>query len=240
MALWTAKDPDAKLDYVYTIPLDEGDSVTSYLFERLSGTVVIESDSRSGANVTAVLSGGADGELAVFKVSWETTGGREDEEVIGLPVVANEFIPLLLTDYAKPAAAHLIIRYPAFAAVATSTIAYWLTDAERYVTDAWSEGDYAAGLMALAAHNMALAGLGTEAAAVSGIPAGVTRFKSGSFEAQFTEQQANAAASGDLTSTRYGQEYAALLRRNRAGARVTPTGVAPSLDYPPYGGIAGF
>ena len=37
MATWTAKDPDAVQDYVYTLPLDEGDSVASATFEKLGG-----------------------------------------------------------------------------------------------------------------------------------------------------------------------------------------------------------
>jgi hypothetical protein len=112
-----------------------------------------------------------------------------------------------------------------------ATIRYWLTDAERYVTSAWSEGDYAAGLMALAAHNMALAGLGTDGAALAGVPAGITRMKSGSLELGFTDAAANARMGGSLESTRYGVEYSLLLRRNRGGPYVMPTGVAPPGVY---------
>lgn len=230
-ATWTAKDPEAVLDYLYTIPLDEGDSVTSHTFEKLSGDVVIDSESRTGADVTAFLSGGTDGETAIFRVSWETAADRADDAIILLPVFANEPADLVLTGYAKPSAAHLIMRYPVFAAVPIGTIRMWLTDAERSVDSSWIEGDYAAALMALAAHNMALAGYGTEAAAVSGIPSGVKSFKSGQFSAEFTEQQANARASGALSSTRYGLEYQQLLRRNKGGPLVMATGTLP---YDPY------
>ena len=133
--------------------------------------------------------------------------------------------------YTVPTADDLQIRYTPFAAVADATVDYWITDAQRFVTTDWTETDYAPALMALAAHNMTLAGLGTSAAATAGIPAGVKSFKSGQFSAEFTEQQANASASGSLESTRYGQEYLALLRRNRAGPRVTPTGAVP-YPYP--------
>lgn len=129
--------------------------------------------------------------------------------------------------YTVPSADDLQIRYPAFAAVDDTVVEYWIEDAQRFVTEAWTETDYGPALMALAAHNLALAGYGTQAAAVSGIPAGVKSFKSGQFAAEFTEQQANAAASGSLDSTRYGQEYATLLRRNRGGPHVTPTGSVP-------------
>ena len=38
------------------------------------------------------------------------------------------------------------------------TIRTWLTDAERFVDRSWAEGDYAAALMAKAAHEMVLLG----------------------------------------------------------------------------------
>ena len=229
---WAPKDPEALLDYVYTIPLDEGDSVASYDFEKLSGDVVIDSESRTGADVTAWLSGGTDGEIAAFRVSWVTTDTREDDAIILLPVVANEPLALALTGYAKPSSAHLLIKYPAFADVSPATIAFWLTDAERYVTEAWGESDYAAGLMALAAHNMALSGLGSDGAAIPGLPAGVSRLKSGSLDVSFTDDAANARMGGSLGSTRYGAEYQALLRQNRGGPLVTASGIAPVGGYP--------
>lgn len=232
MSTWTSKDPEAVTDYQYTIPLDTGDAVSSYTLTRLAGSVVIDSHSNAGAVVTAWLSGGVDGETSVFRIAWETTGGRDDDDVVTLFVSSHEYEALGLTDYAKPLPPHLKARYPAFAAVEAGTIQYWLTDAERYVTDVWSEGDYAAALMALAAHNMALAGLGTDGAALSGVPAGITRMKSGSLELGFTDAAANARMSGTLDSTRYGQEYRSLLQRNRGGPRVAPTGIPPDGVYP--------
>lgn len=133
--------------------------------------------------------------------------------------------------YTVPAAADLKARYTDFADVADATVDYWITDAQRFVTEAWMEVDYSVGLMAHAAHSMALGGLGVAAAAASGIPAGVTRFKSGSFEANFSEQQANASAAGDYSSTRYGMEFKRLVRRNvGSGPIVSSTG---SLPYNP-------
>lgn len=227
MAVWAAKDPQAVADYTYTIPLDAGDSVASYTLERLTGTVAIDSDSISGADVTAWLSGGIDGETDVFRIAWVTVGGREDDDVITLLVSSHEYEALALTGYAKPSAQHLKQRYPAFASVDAGTVQYWLTDAERSVDASWTEGDYAAALMALAAHNMALAGLGTEASALASLPAGVTRIKSASFEAAFTDAAANARASGAFEATRYGAEYLILLRRNRGGPLVSNAGAAP-------------
>jgi hypothetical protein len=231
MSTWPSKDPDAVLDYDYTIPLDTGDTVSTATFEKLTGDVVIDAEDRTAAVYTVTLSGGTDGETAVFRIAWTTAAGRTDDDVITLFVSSHEYEALVLTDYAKPLPPHLKARYAAFASVEAGTIQYWLTDAERYVTNAWTEGDYAAGLMALAAHNMTLAGYGTDASAVGGIPAGITRMKSGSLELAFTDAAANARAAGDFAATRYGQEYLALLRRNRGGPFVSPTGIAP---YDPY------
>lgn len=236
MATWAPKDPDAVLDYLYTIPLDQGDTVASYTLSLLAGTVAIDNQSRSGADVTAWLSGGEDGETAVFKIEWTTTLSRTNDDIITLAVQSADVPDLALTGYAKPAPGNLIARYPAFAAVPVSTIRAWLTDAERFVTDSWGEGDYAAGLMSLAAHNMALAGLGTDAASLSGVPAGVTALKSGSLALNFTPEAANARLTGDLTATRYGQEFAQLQARNVGGPRVAATGIAPPGAYPCFGG----
>lgn len=225
MPSWPPKDPDAVLDYLYTIPLDEGDSVTASTFTQLSGTVDIESQSRTGAEWTIELSGGEDGETSVFRVEWETAAGREDDDIVTIAVIENAV--LALTGYAKPTPTHLIARYPAFASVAPQTIHYWLTDAERFVDQSWTEGDYAAALMALAAHNMSLAGLATAAVSVGDIPPGITRMKSGSLELAFTDEAANNLAAGAYGSTRYGAEYLALMRRNRAGPRVMGTGAIP-------------
>lgn len=241
MTSWPAKDPDAVLDYVYRIPLNEGDSVADYDLAQLSGTVVVDSQSLAaapnttdkgyGQALTVWLSGGADEETSVYRISWVTAAGREDDDIITLLVAANELEDLVLTGYAKPSAGHLVARYPAFADVPTSTVRTWLIDAERFVDTSWGEGDYAAGLMALAAHNMALAGLGSDNAALSGVPGGVTRLKSASLEIGFTEAAANARLSGGYGSTRYGLEYETLLRRNRGGPLVMSTGTVP---YDPY------
>lgn len=247
MPSWPAKDPDAVLDYVYRIPLSAGDSVASTTpwVTKLSGDVVIDDQALTaapdttaegyGQDVTIWLSGGTDGETAVFKIEWATADTRTDDDIITLPVVAHELDVLALTGYAKPLPGHLIARYPAFAAVPVSTIRTWLSDAERFVDTSWAEGDYAAALMSLAAHNMALAGIGTGNASLAGVPVGITRMKSGSLELGFTDAAANARMSGTFTATRYGQEYQTLLRRNRGGPLVSSTGVVrhdPYLRYP--------
>lgn len=228
---WPAKDPDAVLDYLYTIPLDDDDSVTSHTFTRVSGTVATDSESREGADVTVVLSGGADGETSVFRVTWSTTGGRDDEAYITLPVAEKAPADLVLTGFAKPSAAHLIARYPAFAAIPIGTIRMWLTDAERFVDTTWLEGDYAPALMARAAHSMALAGIGASDGAAE-LPAGVSRFKSGNMDVTIVDAVAAANASGGYSSTRYGKEFVALQRRNFGGPSVVAAGVVPGSWSP--------
>lgn len=242
---WGTKDPDARLDYIYTIPLDADDTVASFTLEKLSGDATIDAGSldpdivssselERGQEVTAWIEGGTDGETNVFRISWETVAGREDNGIILLGIGANEPEALALTGYAKPEPAHLLLRYPEFAAVDPGTIQFWLTDAERLVTTAWLEGDYAAGLMALAAHNMARTGLGTSGAATASLPAGLTSVKSGSLSLQFSEGVARDRAAGAYGSTIYGAEFEALLRINRGGPRVMGTGSLPydPLRYP--------
>jgi hypothetical protein len=227
MPSWPAKDPEAVADYRYDVVLDTDDELSSIDIALLSGTVEIDSQSSDETGITAFLSGGEDGETSVFRVSWMTAGGRSFDDIITLPVAANEITELVLTGYAKPAAAHLIARYPAFASVPLTTVRAWLTDAERSVDDSWAEGDYAAALMSLAAHNMALAGLGA-ASGTGAIPAGVTRFKSGAMDVTVSEAAAGAMAKGGYQATRYGREFALLLRRNKGGPRLLSLRGAPA------------
>lgn len=233
MVTWASKDPDAVFDYSYTIPLDEGDTVDSSTFEQLSGTAVIDDQDRAGDTWTVWISGGTDGETNVYRIAWATAAGREDDDIITLAIISNQVdVPLVLTGYAKPSPAHLIMRYPAFADVDKAVIQYWLTDAESAVDTSWSERDYAAGLMSLAAHSLSLAGYpvvtATTTTSTPALPAGVTSVKSADFSMTVTPEQANALASGSLSSSRYGLEFKALLRRNKAGPRVMGTG---SLDF---------
>lgn len=248
MPAWTAKDPDAVLDYTYRIRLDAGDSIApgDYTFTKLSGDVVIDShalaalpttdeDGIYGQVVTVWLSGGTDGETAVFEATWSTVGGRDDDDHITIAIVDDPSV-LAYTDYAKPSPSDLIARYPAFAAVATTTIQYWLTDAERMVDTSWLEGDYAVGLMSLAAHNMTLIGLGagaTAAAAAAGA-SGYKVMRSGALTLERFEDSSSSGSAG-TASTSYGSEFAALLRRNKAGPRVMPTGAWPVPAGYPYG-----
>lgn len=210
---WPPKTPDAVLDYLYTIPLDEGDTVTSYTVTKLAGSVMKDADSRDEADVTVKLSGGIDGEFNIFQIAWTTAGGRTDDSIVTIAVVA-------VSEY-EPAIAEFLIRYPAFASVSTATIAYWLKDAETVVTDSWIEADVSPARMALAAHNLALSGAGSSGGAVGNLAAmGVTSFKSASMSVNFDADTIKASNSGSYSSTKYGQLFLPYLRRNVGGPRL--------------------
>jgi hypothetical protein len=242
MPSWSAKDPDAVKDYIYAIPLDPGDSITAlnYTFTKLSGDVVVDNHSLNVTpytdaegvrrqDVTVWLSGGTDGETAVFRITWSTVGGRDDDDLITIAIVDDPEV-LVYEGYVKPAPSHLVARYPAFADVSPDTIQIWLTDAERLVDTSWIEADYPVALMALAAHNMALAGLGATTSS-SVLPAGATSLRSGSFAVTIAEEVAKAQAGFGYDATRYGVEFAVMLRRNKGGPRVTATGTIPTSPY---------
>lgn len=129
--------------------------------------------------------------------------------------------------YTAPTPEQLQARYPAFADVADATIQVWLTNALLFVDESWMESDYAPAIMAHAAHQMALLGLGAMTGA-GALPAGVTRFKSGAMDVTIAESAASAQAAGGYPSTVYGREFQLLLRRNFAGPRVIATGIVPA------------
>lgn len=106
----------------------------------------------------------------------------------------------------------LKVIFPAFAGVADVTIEYWLTEAA--IVANWGN-DHAQ--MLLAAHYMAINGLGTNA-----VTGGLTSFKSGSVDMKFSEASSNAIG---FAQTIYGQQFSVLLRRRYAGPRVISTGV---------------
>jgi len=108
-------------------------------------------------------------------------------------------------------------RYQEFVLVPDETVQYWLTDGERFASTSWIEADYPVAIMACAAHHMVEKGvLSTETA----LPEGVTRFKSGTFEATISEKATEKQLEGGFGSTRYGREYEELRYRNTAGTRL--------------------
>lgn len=131
--------------------------------------------------------------------------------------------------YEIPTAADLIARYPAFAAVAPETIEIHIADAAASGVDtSWAEADYAPAIVALAAHNMALLGLGDQGEAAGYAAAGVTSIRTGNFQASFSERRVNDASGGGFAATVYGRIYKVLLQRNRGGPRVVGGGTYDS------------
>jgi hypothetical protein len=119
--------------------------------------------------------------------------------------------------YTQPTAADLKLRFPDFAAVADDTVEYWLTDARLTVTDSWIEADRAPAEMTLAAHNMALNGLGAGGDMAGLAGAGVSSFRSASLSVSFDASAVAAATAGGYGTTRYGIAFRTYLRRNTGG-----------------------
>lgn len=136
--------------------------------------------------------------------------------------------------YTLPTPADLKLRYSDFDALDDAVIQYWLTDAERGVDESWLEADYAPALIALAAHNLALGGLGVQASATADLPPGIVGMRIGTLGLNFDSAVTKAKAEGTWGATRYGVEYLRLLRLNKGGALVLPTGTLPydPLRYP--------
>lgn len=123
--------------------------------------------------------------------------------------------------YVAPDAETLKLRFPAFASVADETVEYWLTDARLIVKDTWIEDDRAPAEMSLAAHNMAMGGLGTAGGAVGDLASmGVTDFKSASMAVSFDAETVRRSGGGGYGSTRYGAQFLTYLQRNRGGPRL--------------------
>jgi hypothetical protein len=230
---WPSKHPAEVADYVWDPKLDAGDTVATASITVNDGTVTAEARGPQPGDTTLIadVSDGTDGETNVLYAIVTTVGGRTFDQTIYLPVVASAS-----TD---PNVAALKMRYPAFAVVDDATIAYWLTDAAGYVGSSWSDADRNPGLMAAAAHFMKRAGVpGIAGGDVAGFAAaGVTHFRSGSFQAQFSDEAVKAQVAGGWASTSYGQEYLLLLRRNVMSMGVTAPGVVPCCDG--YNGFAG-
>jgi hypothetical protein len=146
-----------------------------------------------------------------FKGVWSSVGGRSDDEDIAIEVREKSADPLLTA---------FRLRYPAFAGVETTTIAYWLKDADRFVNEGWGT-DADPARLAYAAHQLSLNGTpGIAAGATSQIPAGVTKFKSASMYVSISDAAANRSISGGWSATVYGQDFAVMLRRNTGGPRL--------------------
>ena len=135
--------------------------------------------------------------------------------------------------YSEPTATELKAAFPAFSGVPDDTVAYWIDRSASSVDESWTEADYPMAKMLLAAHEMVLNGLGTgtEAQIAASGLTGVKSMRSGSLSLDFGDS-ASVSATGGFAATSYGRRFAELLKRNRGGALVTPTG---TIDQAPYG-----
>lgn len=115
--------------------------------------------------------------------------------------------------YEAPDAAALKAKFPVFAAVEDAVIASAISEADSYVSTAWSEADYLPAYLLAAAHILTLDGhgSGTEATIHKDGLGGFKRFKSGPLE---LERAAGAIDVSGLKATSFGERYLRLLRRN--------------------------
>jgi len=128
--------------------------------------------------------------------------------------------------YETPTAAELIARFPAFASVDPATLDVYISDAATDGVDrSWSEGRYKLAIVALAAHNMALLGIGDHGQVAGYARQGLAEIKTGNFSAKLGDATVARASRGGLDATPYGQQYKLLLRREKGGPRVV--GAAP-------------
>lgn len=130
--------------------------------------------------------------------------------------------------------ADLKMRYPAFQNVADDRIQYWLTDADRFVTDAWGT-DADPARLAYAAHKLVLSKapgiVDASDLTVLGIPSGVTRFRSASMDVAISETASNRSLSSGWDATGYGEEFAVMLARNTGGPILVGY-VEPTCEWP--------
>ena len=206
----TPKGPGERVDYVWTPPLDAGDAITgSPVLARDSGTATLDAQSNTASAVTLWFTLGTDGETSQFSGTVTTTGGRVWEAVFYLPVATAEYVA---------PGAKLVEIYSEFATVPTNVLNYWIERALE-TTATWGN-DHATIL--LAAHLMATNGLGSNPST-----GGLTRWKSGAVDMQFSETASNAKG---YDATAYGRQFKTLLRIRTAGPRNAIGAVA--IDCP--------
>lgn len=222
-AILTSKAPGERVDYIWTPPVDAGDTITgAATVIRASGTANLDSATVQADNLTVKLwfTLGADGETSVFAGQVTTTGGRTWQETFYLPV-ATTALTLLGSQLARV--------FPAFAAVAPAQMSYWLTRA-LLTTTGWTD-DHAT--MLLGCHLMAINGLGTDGVAqiaASGMP-GVKSLTIGPIKADFSDAAAKQMSSGDYDATSYGQQFKKLLLARSAGGLVSDSGYYSPYNY---------
>lgn len=218
---WEAKDPDTTENYA----LLWAEPIAISNWSAVVG-VVLTADSISADTLRTVarIAGGVNGVVGSLTNTVTTVGGEILEQQVFLPIVNGALAAL--GQYEPPRPEHLMAKYPAFVSVPYSTIAIHLVDARSGVDTSWFAADYAAGLMALAAHNMALLGLGELDETEGYARKGVTGIRDGAFSVQFSDKRVGQASGGGFDATPYGRQYKVLLRRSRGGPRMVGGGAA--------------
>lgn len=129
--------------------------------------------------------------------------------------------------YTEPTPADLKLRYPAFADVGDDVVQVYLDDTATAVDRSWPESYYLRAKVAKAAHDMTLAGIGKRSEAEGWAAAGLSRIKSGNFDAAFSDAKVAKASGGTLAASPYGLIYKRLLQQAKGGPRVVGAGVRP-------------
>lgn len=111
-----------------------------------------------------------------------------------------------------PTATELKTRYPDFVDVADATVTAFIADATRFVDDTWFADDIDRAIMALAAHMMAMEGLGANAVSRAGAGV-VTSYKLG--DAAETYAPPGGGGSGsEYEATAYGRTFLRIMAAN--------------------------
>ena len=120
--------------------------------------------------------------------------------------------------YTAPTATTFKARFPEFAPVSDDLIALVLAEAIDQVGDTWLERDRARAQMLLAAHTLTLEGepARTTTGEATGLGGAIKRDKVGDVETEFFGLGGSASGStvAGYGTTVYGQEFAALMRKN--------------------------
>jgi hypothetical protein len=216
------------LDYTWAPTLDDGDTLASILVAKVSGDVVIDSQSQVGGQCVLWLSGGTAGETNEFYGRAITAAGRTYETTIYLQIVES--------NATSPWVGQFFAAFPAFSGVPIASISFWKTEADRVLlpllADLGDRADLCA--MLVTAHYLVQNGLGTgaESEIAAQGATGFTRVKSGTLELERGKNDA-AAKMGDWGTTSYGMRVYPMLKACAGGPRVTGTG-SLCVTPPPY------
>lgn len=230
---WSPKDPDEVVNYSlpWVDQMAAGATIVTSVWSDVAGAV-LDDDTIADDNLSTIakVSGGVDGTDAGFTNTITTSDGETLEQRVLLPIVATVSAPL--EPYATPRPSDLAARYPAFASVPYATIALHIQDALTGADTSWNVADYQPAVMALAAHNMSLLGIGEQTEVAGYARQGLTGLRDGAFSMNLSDKAVGAACGGTFDATPYGRSYKVLLRRNKAGPRLA-SGPLPGGGWGP-------